>query len=458
MTLRVETKKLRPPYKSEMPTTFPKTKDIDEKYKLDYKDDTIPRPYFQQSTILTSMTTEYSRETGCYGDFGRYVFQRVLSNWKVDVNGLSNLAVKWIFEKYGYHPDKHAEYDQNLGYTQTEDVKIERIGKKYQWIALHELLGKVSDNCEIRTSWSNRSTEYKGIWNKYVRDINIGCIDIEKDSTKELEPELTQENEYFVKPYYNNWDQSLSDWITNKQDLPSVKNIIQKVDKEGQQWLSLDSYIKWKEPKTIGEDKYHRPYRKIWYMVKSYLIHKNEKKEIIEWLNKQDFYGRWMPESESMNDLFSRENYWTPASLDEDTKSVLWERVDRGHFDVALTTHKSAGEFSHDKSGAHRIYEMPSKIIWNGMDMQYGKKEGIFQNSSNKIISRCVSPDEPLILKEVFLEFLNRKNLDIVWTVLGEKLFVGQNHCVDRSIINGVFTLEKGEVTGQINLKKQTLE
>lgn len=455
---KVNISKLRPPYQSDMPTVFPTVEDIDRKYKLDYQDDTIPKDYLKQNTILSSMTTEYGRGTGSYGDFGRYVFQSALSNWEVDVNGLSNMAVEWIFEKYGYDPKKHGEYEEYLGYVDRGEPEIERIGKKYQWIALYELLGKVADNCEMRSSWGNQNYTYKGIWNYYIRDINVGYIDRTQensDENLETESDPTHVNGYWD---YTNWDQPLEDWLINQLDLPSVKNIIQREDEEGSQWLSLDSFIKWEEPKQIGEDTYHRSRREIWYIIKSYLIHKEEKKKIVEWLSTQNFHGRWMPESGNTNDVFSRENYWSPASQDDYIETDVWEEIERGNFDVALTTHKSAGEFSQDKSGSHKSYEMPSKIIWTGMDMQYGKMEGVFENASNKVICKCVSPDDPFILKSDFMEFLDRENLEIIWTVLGEKLFVGKDHWVDHSIINGVFTLEKGEISGKINLAKETIK
>lgn len=458
LDLRVDISKLRPPYQSDMPTVFPTIEDIDGKYKIDYQDDTIPKNYLKQNTILRSMTTEYGRGTGGYGDFGRYVFQSALRNWEVDINGLSNMAVEWIFEKYGYDPKKHGEYEEYLGYAGRSGPKIERIGKKYQWIALYELLGMVADNCKMRSSWRSQNPIYNGIWNYYIRDINIGCIDrTQENSDEDLE---TESDPTYINGClnYTNWDQPLEDWLINQLDLPSVKNIIQREDEERYQWLSLDSFIKWEEPKQIGEDAYHRSRREIWYMIKSYLIHKEEKEKILEWLSTQNFHGRWMPESGNTNDVFSRENYWSPASQDDYIETNVWEEVERGNFDVALTTHKSAGEFSLDKSGAHRSYEMPSKIIWEGMDMQYGKMEGIFENASNKVICKCVSPDDPLILKSDFMEFLDRENLEIIWTILGEKLFVCKEHWVNRSIINGVFTLEKGEISGKIDLTKETIK
>ena len=93
------------------------------------------------------MTTEYGRGTCRYGDVGRYTFQCKFHRWEkvVNVDLLSNYACELIFEKYGYDVEKHGEFDRNLGYISRHENEIERIGKKYQWLALYETLARVSD-------------------------------------------------------------------------------------------------------------------------------------------------------------------------------------------------------------------------------------------------------------------------------------------------------------------------
>lgn len=97
------------------------------------------------------MKVEYSRsgQPGGYGDFGRYTFQSYFYAWKqLHPIDLKNIAIKRIFE-LGYDVEKHGKYDRNC----TDRVGLrfqlgrkERIGKKYQWIALYELAAQVCDN------------------------------------------------------------------------------------------------------------------------------------------------------------------------------------------------------------------------------------------------------------------------------------------------------------------------
>lgn len=73
---------------------------------------------------------------GMYGDFGRYTFQSALSSFeKVDIVNLYHYAMQFIRDKLGYTDELFGPYDSmHRGYSRHDSKKIERIGKKYQWI------------------------------------------------------------------------------------------------------------------------------------------------------------------------------------------------------------------------------------------------------------------------------------------------------------------------------------
>ncbi|ORN63908.1 hypothetical protein, partial [Staphylococcus aureus] len=79
--------------------------------------------------------------TGAYGDFGRYVFGYAVRNWvkgfKSDQD-LSNIALMRIFEM-GYDAKLHGEFDMWVNRYDNFNNSIERISKKYQWIAYYEI-------------------------------------------------------------------------------------------------------------------------------------------------------------------------------------------------------------------------------------------------------------------------------------------------------------------------------
>ena len=106
--------------------------------------------------------------------FGRYIFQSALSNWKINAELLSHLAIKLIIDKYGYREEKHGAFDLNVGSGRGRStVPNERIGKKYQWLALHDLLARVADNFpKLEHIWSEHVVKFEGPWDPFVRDID----------------------------------------------------------------------------------------------------------------------------------------------------------------------------------------------------------------------------------------------------------------------------------------------
>ena len=139
--------------KKEKKTTWyeqlPSNNEIDEQYSFNAEEIEEENSRLSNLKIIHSMTTEYGRGISNYGDFGRYTLQLMLNPFEEyfkDIQLLANIATKRVFE-YGYDYKLFGNYDNaikmNQGYSRDY---VERIGKKYQWIATYELLSKLYDN------------------------------------------------------------------------------------------------------------------------------------------------------------------------------------------------------------------------------------------------------------------------------------------------------------------------
>lgn len=303
---------VRPPYKSAFPSVFPNNAEIDA-YKYDYQSKEFKDYYWGQNAILSSMVTEYGRGICSYGDFGRYTFQSKLYDWKddFDPNDLSNYACKLIFEKYGYDVEKHGKFDRHASSGNRHRNKRERIGKKYQWIALYEVLARLSDNFKMvdeSTTWkiNKKSVWYQGPWQPFVRNIDPTIV--------YTPPKVSQDQEKFTdRVNYDDWDYENEKWLIIEQNLPKPECIIAVTDSINDEWLVLENHLSWKEPVPIGQDKDHCPRKYLWYQIRSYLVKDDEEKKLISWLKNQHLMGRWFPKGHDRYQVFSREYYWSPA-------------------------------------------------------------------------------------------------------------------------------------------------
>ncbi len=465
---------VRPPYKSTFPDSIMSNNEIDSAYKFDFKAKDYKSYYWSQNQIISSMTTEHGRGIGSYGDFGRYTFESALSAWDVNTNDLSNLALEWIFEKYGYDVDSHEKYDNNLNSIDRSSVIVERIGIKYQWIALHEMVARVSDNFKKYDQWSFKKEveePYQGPWSPYIRDIDPSMTITNTANYNEDSP---TQNWWATNNTFN-WDSPNNEWIKNLQDLPNVENLVQVKDPNNENWLVLESYPEWAEPKKIGEEKWNYPHKRIWYQIRSYLVKNEEYTKLRDWSSDQDFMGRWMPENSDRYEIFSREYYW--SSIHKYFKSEyyddsLWREIydkESKEFiaSVIIPTESYMWENEFDKSKEETIsFLKPCTSIYEGMNLKYSRNEGEFLNSSGEIVCFAAnvyyeSKSFLLIKEESFLKYLKENDLNIIWTILSEKQIIGgrsfnnddDDDDVGRLELSGTVYFDNKKIKSTINIK-----
>jgi hypothetical protein len=117
--------------------------------------------------------------------------------------------IGWSIERFGHFDHTIVGYDPRSGY------KPERIGKKYQWLAYHEMLARLADNFQFReASYSTHKDrqQYVGTWQLHIRDIDPSCV---------LKGTWEPNNStpvWWVPCIYNNWDNPLDDTAWVKSD------------------------------------------------------------------------------------------------------------------------------------------------------------------------------------------------------------------------------------------------
>lgn len=438
VTLDIDFNKIMPPYNSKFPQIgeLPKEEDI-ERYQDRDKN-------YHQSRIISSMVTNSGYGSGGYGDFGRYIFESKLYDFecKKDAQLISNYATKKIFEEYGYTGElfndaEKAISSMNRGYDR-HNHSTERIGKKYQWIAFFDTLARVTDNFKMydASSWGDQKKEiqYQGAFEPCVRDIDPTIL------IKKTKIDRKSNIKFWWTPKVNiEWSMGNTIWVNDTNDLPNPSNILNVIDENNQEWIALSSFPDWDEPIKKGYDKYEIIHKGLWYQFRSYLIPKKDLNDFQLWADEQWFWNNWMPSERGHYQMFNREHYWSEAYKffqnpyyggHED-----WTEIEPGYgtyakkyaHKVALTTDQYSweDEYDYSKEGSFSILK-PSKILFDGLNIRYSKKDGEFIDESNNLTCFEASVDNEthqclLVKKENLLKFLNDNDLTIVWTIIGEK-------------------------------------
>lgn len=318
--------KINPQYKS---TPIPDIED--QKYSdKDFKKGLF---YIQHSMKFEGM--------GRYGDFGRYVFQSALQNFEVDDYKIFNYAMYYIINELGYQGEWFDDYDSLVNsfvYNRHRVIRIERIGKKYQWIAMYNILARISDYYPMKNYFSMKEEiiSYDGPWDPYVKDFdptlnvnNLLCKDAPYfQQVNEHIKEAVQEINYAREdPLFdeNIWVNADSIFFENqKEDLLLT-------DDSGIQWVVLSKYA--------DTDRNDLEYDKlmIWNWLYGYFVNEQQLAILKEYAGKKvNLLNSDITSIPETYTIYNREYPWSSGS-----KSVLewqWRNIELRTGETKLVT------------------------------------------------------------------------------------------------------------------------
>lgn len=407
--------------KNEWYNYAPTLKEIDEKYMCDYNDKDFKKHYYSQNDIIRSMITEYGRGTGGYGDFGRYVFEGLVRCWEHHFENpqtLANIVIKKVFDM-GYDVELHGYYDISIHGHDRHNHNPERIGKKYQWIATYELIGKLCDNFDLIYSvYSDTiidTSKYKYLDRNYneTKDQNKFCYFITNEYNtadsyvRNIDPTLfIEEQEKKPIKFYSDED----NWINDEID---ISQIIQK-NINGVDYLSLSNLEDWVNDEHIAD--FHHPFKKRVAIKSMMFIAKDVSKYLtkdsiclsdIDW---QTYYHINIKEFNNSKYYF---NEIVPNEYDFETKLLF---TSTGYC-------CESGDYDQSIKGAINIL-VPSHSLIKGLDLTQ-KNDYCWYDSNDNLI--CFDNglfdgnNNLLINKDSFLKFMKRENLSFIWGVYYEK-------------------------------------
>jgi hypothetical protein len=350
-----------------------------------------------------------------------------------------SLVQRWILQKVfnlGWTKERFGEFDRNRDYnTMRSAHKAERIGKKYQWIAYHEILARISDNFEYRGRWSRKPGNYEGPWQFHVRDIDPSSL-LKKTQSEAWQPNTAK---WWVPSEYTSWTVKADDveWLKNTKDLLPIEPLIQVTNPtDGSKWLVLEGIYKWEQPTPPEEDQFGIPRRDLSYVLQSFVLKTSDLEKFFEWAKKNNFFVARMPESRTFHNTFLGEFFVSPAYECQSTPDVGYEEWSHGDNSFLPTVVLVPVEGYSWESGSYDcsidesiFIRTPAKWLTNFLKLHWKGIEGEYYDSKEKLLafdpSVRTSGPSVLLLNEEALTILRQKGYDIVWMLKGEKMILG---------------------------------
>jgi hypothetical protein len=229
----------QPPYSSPWPIQLPSEQDV--------KPFAEDRKRFPQMSLVE----QFGLATGT--DFARYIVEPyVVNTFNLEDAGLSKLGLfRWFLKKaveLGYPGPKgySALFDRNLlatfGGGRGKPGWAERLGKKYYWVFLHQLVGQLADHVG-RKSWfsQNSGALTNDLQGLDLRDIDPTDLRMFVRDLPEDWPWLTPCPYVFTGPDSPKDDAA---WVA-ENDLPDIERALVLTDGNGVRWHALDLPATW---------------------------------------------------------------------------------------------------------------------------------------------------------------------------------------------------------------------
>lgn len=220
----------------------------------------------------------------------------VVERWLVD----RVLDIGWmpdIGEKYNY------SINRQLG--GAED-KVERLGKKYLWIAFRELQVVLTQYCGVSEWSSDKPSVYQSLWQ--LRD--SGDIDPtvalcgDRPPTESSSARLRRRRRadelhdaWWLRGFASPLDtQATNDdaWLRSDTDLPLVTHMLTATDPAGDEWVVMECHVDWQVDDDDAVESLQLDRREMWVRTQSYLTSAESIRDVRAWSNDKDWMGLWM--------------------------------------------------------------------------------------------------------------------------------------------------------------------
>ncbi len=421
-----------------------------------------------KKSLTEGLLTEFERDIEPYLDRNNNLLE-------TDQHFDLRIAECLIFSRVidlGWDQELHGDFDDQIGTGRGRGESFqERIGKKYQWISYYEYMALLSDNFIRFEGYGEERKEspYQGPWEPYVRDIDPTIL-LKNTGAKEL----SHQEMWWTNKEVFDWDCTYEKWVANPSTISNPCGLIEVNDNDGTKWLVLESYPSWKEPKIIGNEDWGHPRKEVWCHIRGYLVKSEEFEAFKAWAENQNYIGRWMPEGSDRYQLFNREFYWSEAFKffksdyygGSDWTPVIEQGSGAKIADVSVTSINYLWEEGFDKSKIDTLsFLKPSYLIFDKMGLKNGEVEGSYEDKDGNTVCFAAevlndSTAHLLIKKEPFLRMLRENDLEIVWTLLGEKGVIGgslsSDHHVGRIEFSGAFHFDNNQLTGKHVIHTET--
>lgn len=387
---------------------------------------------------------------------------------RFDLHLIQRYVLKRVFE-LGWTVEHFGEFDRHYidrNRAGRSANKAERLGKKYQWIAYHEISALVADHFQYfdRYEPAGLAMAYVGAWQGRFRNLDPTCCD--KSFPLKRKNSLFSSGEW-TPVDYDNWENERAgkDWALDATDFPSLRSFFRVTDSRGVAWLNAFGVYLWERKHTPSEDYEHAEHRKLWLKFHAFLVRASDAEALRQWTLKPDVVDQWI-ESDlpDVSRLFFGEHGVSEASR------LLEHMYDRGTgwerpagcsvevFSIPVKYSDGPGDFDCSMD-EHFCFRLPCAPLVRDWNLQWTGTGADFANTEGVVVAIDPSAHNPgdnvlLLREDELLKYMNAQGLTMVWAVRAEKERIGPEFRAEVQFwtrFSGIFVLSDGNFEGELS-------
>lgn len=379
------------------------------------------------------------------GQIQRYILKRVFD-------------LGWTSERFGHFDRFSVDSDGRSA------SKAERMGKKYQWIAYHEIMAFVSDHFRYynRSIGEGEGASYDGPWQLHLRDIDPSCT---LRSLPAANATGNQAPAWWASDYDpSDGKEDIRAWILDSEDLPSIESLLLVTNPaDGSRWINGQALFDWDEPAPTDRAEVDVERRNALYISTGYLIREEDAPAFLSWAAGVDFSGHWMPEPPKVYKIFLGEHAWSPASRYFQQPyfgDVGWEQPDQ---DCPIKVRTLSFSYLREASGfdcsvddSYTLH-LPAQELVAGLGLRQQGDGAALIGEDGRVAAfdpaaKSAGPGSLLMREDLLRAFLSREKLAICWAVIGKKRVLpagySSRHTYPMLRISGGYAYSDGKITG----------
>ncbi|MHC8365071.1 hypothetical protein ACYZT9_04085 [Pseudomonas sp. ZT5P21] len=327
---------------------------------------------------------------------------------------------------------------------------VERIGKKYQWLALDELLCSLADNKWMSERAPHGSRQYAGPLDiGFHRDIDPTILLTDETGGASPQEFLIEKFEICMR---ETTEDEVGKWPFEEDPTTRMADLLCRSGSSEGKWVVMHEHRSLSERYDDKANREHGLRKQEWRFLLPVIVRTEDEQLLLEYIQKQESINvdSWTTR-DSTDNGFLKEAPWRSTWDQEQWLSQYFH--DLGEIEIAYPCFRYQWESHLDASlseGAHSL--MPAPWLAHRLDLKpHSEDPNLYVDGTGN--TRFVSGRSPsdgshaYIDQELFESFLKQDELACVWVFVAERGAWpgGENENASRRRSEGVIWHERGK-------------